>query len=442
MADDAFWEAKKDNADKWYASTEPRGNTPAVGEIGPASPEGGALSAVTVAGAAGNPNKVLRATGHKTLQSHSPKRLQAHPGGPKLRSPGVKYPRTKFTMPPVRSSTAGKSSLPLRVLKSTVKLPDNFCYAASDLTEQMNQGSCGSCWAFSLAHMLADRACLATNGKVRTALSTRQIMECGDYINGVESTGCQGNDPYTVINSIQSRPINVMARDQYPRAYDGTDTDPKSCTLVDPSKGFSVSCKDAFMISEPVNEPGDAANLRNIENMKSHIFNEGPILCTFTCYNEFIDYDGLTIYEPGLDVDTAGAGGHAIEIIGWGKDPTSGTSYWVGRNSWDPNWPAKHKKCAGVDFFYFKMGSNVCNIEEYAVGCTPIIHNESKAPRNGDGAFKDAPVECRAGDAIHNVGLGGGIRPIHVVLVVAAVAAVYVAWEKREDIKKIFSKSS
>jgi len=425
MADDLFWDPKRDNTGKWYASTYPGGGA-AVGELA-GTAVGGALS--TVAASSGsNPNKTIVTTVSKPMMAHGSHRLQAHPGGPKLRSPGSRYPKTKFTMPPVKSTTSGKSNLPLRVLKSTAKLPENFCYAASDLSEQMNQGGCGSCWAFSLAHMMADRVTLMTNGKVRACLSTRQIMECGDYMNGVENTGCQGNDPYTVINSIQNKPINLMARDQYPRAYDATDTDPKACTEVDPSSGFSVSCKSAFMISEPITEPGDAANKRNIQNMKSHIYNEGPILCTFTCYNEFIDYDGLTIYEPSPDVDTSGAGGHAIEIIGWGKDPASGTSYWVGRNSWDTNWPAQHRKCAGVDFFYFKMGVNACNIEEYACGATPVVHNATKAPRNGDGAFSDS--SCGSGDLLGSV--SGGIKPYHVVIPLVIIGLGYLLWTNRK----------
>lgn len=439
MADDRFWDPQSDNQGKWYASTYPGGGALGIGDdketaalVGTSS--GGALATVSAVNAI-NPNKTIVLSITRPLMIHKSNRLQAHPGGPKLRSPGSHYPRTKLTMPPVKVTTTGKSGLPLKVIKSTVKMPDNFCYAPSDLTEAMDQGACGSCWAFSLCHMLADRVALMTNGKTRAALSTRQIMECGDYMNGIKSIGCDGNDPYIVVKSIQEKPINMQARDQYPHHYDQSNTDPSACVLVDSTNGYSVSCKSAFMISEPIGHPGDAANKRNIENMKQHIYNEGPIIGTFTCYHEFVDYDGLTIYEPSEDTKSEEAGGHAIELIGWGKDPATGTSYWVGRNSWGEKWPSQHRKCAGVGYFYFKMGENACKIEEYASGATPIIHNANKAPKNGDGSIPG--MSCGAQNLINGVRVGStSIQPYHIAIPLAVIAFGYVVWYYRDDIKK------
>jgi hypothetical protein len=446
MADDAFWDPKTDNTGKWYASTYPGGGVSGLEEEGSAK-TGGALAAVSFVAEQTNPSKTIFTTITHPPIYHDSRRFQSHPGGPKLRVPGSHYRVTGIKRPPVLASTTGKSNLPLRVIKSAVKMPTNFCYQPKDLTRPMDQGNCGSCWAFSLCHMLADRVAIMTKGKIKVPLSTRQVMECGDYMNGVSSVGCEGNDPYTVIKSIEDKPINIRARDAYQHQYDQGNTDPSACIVVDPSDGYSVSCKSSFMISESIGKPGDAANKRNIENMKQHIYNEGPVLCTFTCYKEFADYDGKTIYEPSADVDAEGAGGHAIEIIGWGKEPASGVSYWIGRNSWGPNWPADHHKCAGISFFYIRMGSNVCKIEEYACGATPIVHNASKAPKSGrqeDGSFPGSVV-CHAKDLADVAeGLTGvnrffEIKPYHIVVPLLVIGAAYIGWKNRVQIAAKFS---
>lgn len=50
-----------------------------------------------------------------------------------------------------------------------------------------NQESCGSCWAFASANMLADRFCISSEGAVDVILSPQFLVSC-DF----ENAGCNG----------------------------------------------------------------------------------------------------------------------------------------------------------------------------------------------------------------------------------------------------------
>lgn len=55
-------------------------------------------------------------------------------------------------------------------------------------------------------------------------------------------------------------------------------------------------------------------------------------------------------------------GGHAVKLIGWGVDKTTGTDvpYWIVANSWNNDWGEN-------GFFRILRGSDECGIEDSAV---------------------------------------------------------------------------
>ena len=194
--------------------------------------------------------------------------------------------------------------------------------------------------------------------------------------------------------SLYSKNILLKAASDYDRDYNARSVDCNACTsgLID-SGEYGVGVNSVFIICEPVKTPGDASNMANIENMKQQIYNEGPIIGTFMVYKDFMDYDGLTIYEPSEEAQREGPeGGHAIEIVGWGREANA--SYWICRNSWGTAWPASHKPCAGLGFFYMKMGENTCAIEAYAAGALPVVVNPNKAPQTGNDYFPGEEKTC------------------------------------------------
>lgn len=57
-------------------------------------------------------------------------------------------------------------------------------------------------------------------------------------------------------------------------------------------------------------------------------------------------------------------GGHAIKIIGWGKE--SGNNYWLAVNTWNIDWGEK-------GLFKIRKGKNECGVEERVVVGMPKI---------------------------------------------------------------------
>jgi len=52
----------------------------------------------------------------------------------------------------------------------------------------------------------------------------------------------------------------------------------------------------------------------------------------FTVYNDFFSYSS-GVYKQ---TSSTKAGGHAVEIVGWGHDSTN--DYWIVKNSWGTGW--------------------------------------------------------------------------------------------------------
>ncbi|ETO07734.1 Papain family cysteine protease containing protein [Reticulomyxa filosa] len=86
--------------------------------------------------------------------------------------------------------------------------------------------------------------------------------------------------------------------------------------------------------------------------MKQELFARGPISCGIDATTEFESYSG-GIYSQNLtDVSI----NHEIAVVGWGLDSSSGTEYWIGRNSWGMYWGEE-------GFFQMEMYQNNLGIE-------------------------------------------------------------------------------
>jgi hypothetical protein len=428
MADDEFWGSDGVataalNRGQWYSST-----VPGAGVDERILQDSGALGQIATRGLVSSSERVTTVHLAKPLLAHPPLRYAAHPGGVKPRKLGTPYREQGLMRRPLKARFAGISALPKRVVTMAASLPTNFCYNPSDLTEEQDQGACGSCWAFSLAHMLADRVSAQSGGKTRCALSPVQIMECADYMSGVSTSGCDGNDIYVALKSIMDKPTYLLAKADYPRDYatilGSNGVQANSCTQSDAS-AYGVSCKEVFRLCDevPADDTAKTVTAANEQNIMQSIYNEGPVMAAMICLEEFSNYDGKTIYEPSR-APTADDGGHAIEIVGWGVDPGSSMKYWVCRNSWGDNWPAQHRTCAGKGFFYMRKGNNTCNIESYALAALPLVRNPAKAPAGPSDARSLNPA-CMYGKAYG--GMSGAVQQhpfalLGVVLVVAAVA--------------------
>lgn len=78
--------------------------------------------------------------------------------------------------------------------------------------------------------------------------------------------------------------------------------------------------------------------LTNPQAIKEELYKNGPVNTGFVVYEDFMTYkSGVYKHQSGGML-----GGHAVKIIGWGKDDQG--EHWIVQNSWTANW--------GVDGFF------------------------------------------------------------------------------------------
>jgi len=200
-----------------------------------------------------------------------------------------------------------------------------------------DQQHCGSCWAFAASEVLSDRTCIASSGvgnAVNVVLSPQDLVSCDgqDY-------GCQGG--YVDKSWDYLRDTGIVSDECLP--YTSGDGDSGAC----PFKGGKKSCKKGEFKKYKVKSH---AQLDTIEGAKEAIFTVGPVEAAFDVYADFISYSG-GVYKRTSDELL---GGHAVKIVGWGKD-TDGTEFWVVANSWGPNWGEKG---------HFRIAFGECGFED------------------------------------------------------------------------------
>lgn len=278
------------------------------------------------------------------------------------------------------------------------------------LTPVMNQGTCGSCWAFASTSMLADRFNIQSNNNMHVRLSPTQLILCDwqgaelhvshpdDAIEVLDKTNkqalnrasCFGN---TLVDACRYLYIIGTATEQCIPYNPGTDilfdkvasskinkfqkvSQLPLCSAV--SGPLGDMCAD-FYIDRKTGEEGgtplrfykalhfyrisgvpkDGGNEYNIRN---NIYKWGPVITGMQVYPNFYTFDAKNeIYEwNGTDEQV---GGHAVEIVGWGTN-TKGVQYWIIKNSWGVDW--------GMNgYFHMVRGKNMCQIEENCMGMIP-----------------------------------------------------------------------
>ena len=281
------------------------------------------------------------------------------------------------------------------------------------LTTPLNQGSCGSCWAFSSVSMLADRFNIQSLGKLNIQLSPTRLILCSyDKItttsdktesSNSDKNACYGNTLaqamaylFTVgTTTLECVPYDNLGSFVKYQSLDKFDTVAKlpfceeiSGKHLDLCNGYSIDTYTNEELGTPARfykshmgyaiagskQKRKYAN-GNIEQIQIEIYKWGPVCTAMKVYPSFYAFNPKSeIYNPS-EKDESPVGGHAIEIVGWGEE--NGVTYWQIKNSWGTDWGIKG---------YFKMirGKNSCLIEENVSAMQPDFFY----PRN----FKDVQL--------------------------------------------------
>jgi cathepsin B len=269
-----------------------------------------------------------------------------------------------------------------------------------------DQGSCGSCWAFSTVNVLSDRFNIQSRNKLHMTLSPTKLILCD--IKGKEITtdnftdllheilkldkySCFGNtisDAGRYLFEIGTQTEECLPYDTgFKSANDyqklGNFHDVADLPLCPNVAGPIGDMCDDFSVDTITGEEsgtpsrfykcntyyglhGTSSHVKEGSELQiqEEIYRWGPINSAMKVYSDFYTYNpnksGNPIYK--WDGKSPQVGGHAVEITGWGI--YNGEKYWEVKNTWGTNW--------GLGgYFYILRGVDHCDIEYNCMGMQP-----------------------------------------------------------------------
>lgn len=209
----------------------------------------------------------------------------------------------------------------------------------------LDQGKCGSCWAFGCAEALSDRYCIATNGSFHEDLSPQHLVSC-DWEGNF---GCNGGIPRLAWDFLEFSGLPTLSCLPYTSGKAGESGKcTKKCADGSPyPKSYKVKLLSVKAY-------------KSEKEIQAAIREQGPVETGFQVYEDFMTY------KSGVYHHVAGKllGGHAVKIIGWGVEGTE--KYWIVANSWGTGWGER-------GFFRIRRGTNECGFEKDAVAGKPAL---------------------------------------------------------------------
>jgi len=225
--------------------------------------------------------------------------------------------RTQFTrrglrsnMRTVASQTATNQTM--QPLLNVTAVPGSKDWRQSGkITAVKDQGSCGSCWAFSAIGSMEGAYALSSNN-LRT-FSEQMLVDCVNSGSYDCSTGGIMNDGFTYVISAGG----VMSSAAYPY----TATDRNQCRF---DRSLSQASFRAFH-DIPV---GDEIALKAASA-------KHPGISIGVDASNFQFYSG-GVYNPATCGNTDTTIDHGVLLVGYGTDASG--DYWIVKNSWGATW--------------------------------------------------------------------------------------------------------
>lgn len=231
-----------------------------------------------------------------------------------------------------------------RALTELQAAPANIDWSKLGATTPIkNQGSCGSCWAFSTTEQV-ESAIFMSGGQLQN-LSAQQLTSCD-----MTDAGCNGGWPANAYNYMKANGIETTASYPYTSGsgISGTCNYNSSLALAHLT-GFHYGvtpCGDSACASQSAQE----ANLQQV------LANSGPasIVVYATPWQSYSSGIMTAQMCPGA----SSIQNHAIQLVGYDTDPATGKRFWIGRNQWGSNW--------GIGgYIHLELGTNACGLANF-----------------------------------------------------------------------------
>jgi cysteine peptidase B len=200
-----------------------------------------------------------------------------------------------------------------------------------------DQGSCGSCWAFSTMANLEGQY-YKNKGKMVT-FSEQMLVDCDTY-----DSGCNGGLMENTFDWLKEN--GIMTDADYP--YVGY----KQSCQKDPSKYIDMKVTGYKKLGSSTStwSPVDE------DEIKEFLYETGPLAIALNA-NPLQTYTGGILDKTSSQCPVSGIN-HAVTMVGYGHDDASDKDYWIVKNSWGQTWGEK-------GYFRIKRGSGTCGVNCY-----------------------------------------------------------------------------
>lgn len=252
--------------------------------------------------------------------------------------------------------------IPVITHPKSLKLPKQFdartaWSQCSTIGRILDQGHCGSCWAFGAVESLSDRFCI--NFGMNMSLSVNDLLACCGFLCGA---GCNGGYPIYAWRYFMHHGVVTEQCDPY---FDTNGCSHPGCEPAYPTPKCHRKCVDENQLWRDSKRFSVSAYRISSDpyDIMAEVYKNGPVEVSFTVYEDFAHYKTGVYKHITGDV----MGGHAVKLIGWGTTG-DGEDYWLLANQWNRSW--------GDDgYFMIRRGTNECGIEDDVVAGLPSSKN-------------------------------------------------------------------
>ncbi len=193
-----------------------------------------------------------------------------------------------------------------------------------------DQGSCGSCWAFSTVANL--EGLYAIKNKSQIVLSEQQLVDCDKD----QDQGCNGGLMENALKYVQAHGLTLNANYKY-TARDGKCREPQVKSAISVKGQHFAADQDEEKIKKMLAETGPLSIAINAEPLQF--------------------YDGGILNADSSECDPQSLN-HGVAIVGYGSE--NGQAYWIIRNSWGSGWGEN-------GYARFALGKGVCGVNTYVI---------------------------------------------------------------------------